>query len=180
VAAPKDDAAESVADVINLVRRRGQDPVDEREARSVDIFLIELARLERPFDEHADAVHVTASVLITGARGVILLKHKKLGIWVQPGGHIDDGETPAQAAVREAVEETGLPVTLLEPEAVQVDVHPGPRGHTHLDLRFLCTAPDEDPRPPEGESQDVYWFGWDDAIAMADDGIAGLLKARRP
>ncbi|MBA2609903.1 MAG: NUDIX domain-containing protein, partial [Actinobacteria bacterium] len=124
-------------DLIETLRRRGKNPVDEREARSVDTFLAELARLERPFDEHADPVHVTASALITGIRGVILLKHKKLGIWVQPGGHIDEGETPAEAAVRESIEETGLPVTLLNNQAVQVDVHPGPRGHTHLDIRFL-------------------------------------------
>ena len=167
-------------DLIEFLHRRAENPVDDREARSVQTFLAELARLERPFDEHADPVHVTASVLITGHRGVILLKHKKLGIWVQPGGHIDDGETPAEAAVREAVEETGLPVTLLAPEAVQVDVHPGPRGHTHLDLRFLCTAPDDDPRPPKGESQEVYWFSWPQAIAMADDGIRGLLFDRQP
>jgi len=167
-------------DVIETLRQRQRSPVDAREARSIDTFLKELARLEHPFDEHADPVHVTGSALITSVRGVILLKHKRLGIWVQPGGHIDEGETPAEAAVREAVEETGLPVTLLEHHAVQVDVHPGPRGHTHLDLRFLCTAPSDDPRPPVDESQDVFWFSWPEAIAMADEGISGLLTALQP
>ena len=172
--------SELIDDVIAAVKRRGENPVNDREAKSVEVFLSEIERLERPFDEHADPVHITGSALITGPRGVILLKHKKLGIWVQPGGHVDPGETPAEAAVREACEETGLPVTLAEPELAQVDVHPGPRGHTHLDMRYMCHAPDDDPAPPKGETPEVYWFSWDEAIAMADEGIAGLLRARRP
>lgn len=172
--------SDAINELITVVKRRGEHPVDEREAQSVVTFLTELERLTDPFNEHADQVHVTASVLITGPRGVILLKHKKLSIWVQPGGHIDPDETPAEAAVREAVEETGLAVTLAEQELAHVDVHPGPRGHTHLDARFICHAPDEDPRPPKGETQECYWFGWDEAIAMADDGIRGLLIARQP
>lgn len=142
--------------------------------------LAELAGLERPFDEHADPVHVTGSALVTGPRGVILHKHRRLGIWLQPGGHVDDGESPSQAAVRESVEETGLPVTLVSDEIIHVDVHPGPRGHTHLDLRYLCSAPDVDPAPPAEESQECFWFSWDAAIELADDGLRGLLVALRP
>ena len=67
-------------------------------------------RLARPFDEHADPVHVTGSAFIVGPRGIVLLRHRRLGIWVQPGGHVDAGETPWDGARREAVEETGLPV----------------------------------------------------------------------
>jgi 8-oxo-dGTP pyrophosphatase MutT (NUDIX family) len=61
-------------------------------------------------DEHADPVHVTASAVIVGPRGVALHRHKALGTWVAPCGHIDPGETPSDAAVREAAEETGLAV----------------------------------------------------------------------
>ena len=55
------------------------------------------------------------------------------------------------------------------PELVHVDVHPGGRGHTHLDLRYLFDgghAEDgcADPAPPEGESQEIGWFDWDAAI----------------
>ncbi|MDE2143958.1 MAG: NUDIX domain-containing protein, partial [Elusimicrobia bacterium] len=39
---------------------------------------------------------------------VLLIKHKKLGLWLAPGGHIDEGETPDEAALRELKEETGL------------------------------------------------------------------------
>lgn len=174
-------------------------PVDEREERSVAAFLRAFDELADPFDQRLDVVHVTGSGIVVGRRGVVLLKHKRLGIWLQPGGHIDPGETPWDAALRESAEETGLQVSFGEsvpggwpdvdpagvsdaapgivPEVVHVDVHPGGRGHTHLDLRFLVDGGEADPSPPEGESQDIAWFGWSQAIAMADPGLRGALVA---
>lgn len=159
-----------------------REPVDAREAEAIPEFLGLLGRLPSPFDEHADPVHVTASAIVVGARGVLLHRHKRLGLWLQMGGHIEPGETPWDAAVREATEETGLAVrhAHVTPALVHVDIHPGPRGHTHLDLRYLLVADDQDPAPPEGESQDVAWFGWDDARAVADPGLAGALAALQP
>lgn len=168
-----------LAAIVDEIQRRADEPVDDREAASASRILEELPRLARPFDEHADPFHVTGSALIVGPRGVVLHKHRKLGIWLQPGGHVDPDETPAEAAVREASEETGLPVELAEETIIHVDVHPGPNGHTHLDLRYLCTAPDHEPTPPPAESQEVFWFSWDAAIEMADEGLRGLLLARR-
>jgi hypothetical protein len=60
-----------------------------------------------------------------------------------------------------------------------VDVHPGPKGHTHLDLRYLLRAPQVTPRPADGESSQVGWFAWEEAGAMADAGLAGALRAAR-
>ncbi|MDP9441404.1 MAG: NUDIX hydrolase, partial [Actinomycetota bacterium] len=79
-------------------------------------------------------------------------------------------------------EETGLPLhdPAGGPQLVHVDVHPGPRGHTHLDVRYLALAPDLDPAPPPGESQQVRWFGWDEALAVADAGLVGALRHLRP
>jgi 8-oxo-dGTP pyrophosphatase MutT (NUDIX family) len=158
-------------------------PVDERERRSIERSLAEVRRLERPFDEHADPVHFTGSGIVVGTRGTLLHRHKTLDIWVQPGGHIEPGETPWDAAARETIEETGVPARLAgdRPELVHVDVHPGPRGHTHLDLRYLVAADDTDPAPPPGESQVVVWFDWDTAVTVAEPGmraILGVLAAR--
>ncbi len=86
---------------------------------------------------------MTGSAIVVGPRGVVLLRHKRLGLWLQPGGHVDPGETPWQGALREAFEETGLDVRFAGsgdahvPLLVHVDVHDGGRGHTHLDLRYL-------------------------------------------
>ena len=160
-------------------------PVDERERASIQLFVAEVARLAHPFDEHADPVHITASALVVGRRGIVLHRHRVLGLWLQPGGHVDAGETPWEAARREAAEETGLTLRLVRldgqlvddaiPDLMHVDVHPGPRGHTHLDLRYLVTGGDADPAPPPEESQEVAWFGWDDTLAIADPGLLGIL-----
>ena len=160
----------------------GRRPVDGREARSRHRMLVALGRLPAPFDRHADPTHVTGSAVVVGPPGVLLHRHKKLGLWLQPGGHLDPGETPWEAARREAEEETGLRFAPWggTPPLAHLDVHPGGSGHTHLDLRYVLeVAGDDTPRPPEGESQQVRWFTWDEAIATADPGLAGYLRRAR-
>jgi 8-oxo-dGTP pyrophosphatase MutT (NUDIX family) len=156
-------------------------PCDIRERESIAKFLEIVPTLTSPFDEHADPTHITGSAIVIGKRGVVLHLHKRLNLWLQPGGHIDADETPAEGALREAREETGLDVSHPSsgPWLMHLDVHAGPRGHTHLDLRYLLTAPDDDPSPGADESQEVAWFGWDEAIEMADIGLAGALRAAR-
>jgi len=165
-----------------LAAVRARTPVDERERLSIELFDRWLPTLERPFDEDADPVHVTASAVVAGPRGVVLHLHKRLGLWLQPGGHIEPGETPAEGALREAREETGLAVRHPDggPRLVHVDVHPGPKGHTHLDVRFLLETDDTDPAPQGDESPDARWFTWDEAIAVADAGLVGALRHLRP
>ena len=160
----------------------GRRPVDGRERDSIAAFVTAFDGLADPFSETANRVHVTASALVTGRRGVLLHKHKRLGLWLQPGGHIDAGEAPWDAARRETAEETGLAAEPVgEPAALaHVDVHPGPRGHTHLDLRYHLDAGEGAPAPPHGESQDVAWFPWRRAIAVAEPGLEGALRALQP
>lgn len=163
-------------------------PVDHRERQSVATFLEHFDKLISPFDEASSPVHVTGSAVVVGPRGVVLHRHRRLGTWIQPGGHIDDGETPWDAARREAVEETGLPVRFADPDGgrdgrgpalLHVDVHPGPRGHTHLDLRYLLESEDVEPDPAPGESDEVKWFAWDAAIERTTVGLSGLLASLR-
>lgn len=156
-------------------------PVDGRECSSIEQVTAALDQLPAPFDRTAGPVHVTGSGVVVGGRGVVLLRHKRLGIWVQPGGHLEPGEPPWEAAVRETEEETGLDVRLVQgARLLHVDVHPSGE-HTHLDLRYLLAAdPEKDPHPGADESQDVRWFTWSEAVAVADDGLRGLLVALRP
>ena len=159
------------------VHFRAATPVDDREHESIDEFLNVVPQLVAPFSEHADIRHVTASAFVVGRRGVVLHLHKRLNMWLQPGGHIDDGEHPRDAAVRESHEELGLAVAHPPDGALlmHVDVHPGPRGHRHFDLRYLLLAGDDDPQPGVDESPHARWFLPDEAFAVADPGLRGGL-----
>jgi 8-oxo-dGTP pyrophosphatase MutT (NUDIX family) len=140
-----------------------------------------VAREPRPLSEHADPAHLTASAVVIGTRGTVLHVHRRTGAWLQPGGHIEEGESPWDAAIRETVEETGLDVRHPDggPLLVHVDVHPAPRGHVHLDLRYLLLAPDDDPCPATGESPEARWFTWEEADAVADESLRNALRAAR-
>ena len=55
----------------------------------------------------------TATTFVVEGDSTLLLWHNKVEAWLPPGGHIDPGELPEEAAVREVAEETGLRVELL-------------------------------------------------------------------
>lgn len=152
---------------------------DDREAGSRERILAELKRLADPFDEDADPVHVTGSGVVAGPRGTILHLHKRLGRWMQTGGHLEPGELPHDAALRESEEETGLSLAhpRTGPRLLHVDVHQAARGHTHLDLRYLLIGSDVEPSPPAGESPLARWFTWSEALERADEALVGALRA---
>ena len=154
---------------------------DERERASKARMLTELGRLPFPFTEDADPTHFTASAVVVGPRGTVLHLHRRMGVWLQPGGHIDDGEAPWDAAVRETDEETGLVASHPDegPLLVHIDVHDAPKGHVHLDLRYLLHAPDDEPMPRPGESPEAQWFSWEEADAVADESLRNALHAAR-
>ena len=151
-------------------------PVDEREAASIALTLDRLGWPGDPFSETENDHHVTASAFVVSSRGVILHRHRRLGIWVQPGGHVDTGERPEVACVRETKEETGLDVRQLDPAMLfHVDVHPGPRGHTHYDLRYVLLAGPVEPSPPKVRARRSTGSTSTSAITRAEPALAPAL-----
>ncbi len=115
--------------------------------------------------------HITASCWIVSAdhEKSLLTHHRKLGRWLQLGGHADGETDAATVALTEAREESGMTEFTVfgDGMTLDVDVHDIPArkdepAHEHHDVRFLLVAgPDQDIVVSE-ESHDVRWFGWDE------------------
>lgn len=154
-------------------------PADPVEQRSLTRTVALTRWLPAPFDETADATHLTGSAIVLDESGRVLLhRHKRLGLWLQPGGHVDPGESAAEGAVRETLEETGVRTSHPDgrPRLVHVDVHPGPRGHLHLDLRYLLLADaGAELAPAPGESPVVAWFERQEAARIGDGSVAAAV-----
>lgn len=164
-----------------LAALAAHEPISAREQRSVQRTRALVRWLQRPFDQDADPTHVTASAIVVDGHGATLLhRHRRLGVWLQPGGHVEPGESLVAASLREAREETG--VELLHPRGgpllLHIDVHEGPRGHVHLDVRYaLLAASGAVGTPAAGESRDVAWFDYASARDIGDLSLADALTA---
>lgn len=138
-------------------------------------------------DAHPDALlrscadgHLTGSALVVDRdrQRIVLLHHRKLGRWLQPGGHADGDGDLAGVALREAAEETGLEDLVVVTPAIDIDIHPIPaRGddppHLHLDLRFVVLSASGAEPVVNHESNDVRWVGWGDLDRY---GVEGELR----
>lgn len=127
--------------------------------------------------------HITASAWIVdpSRTHALLLHHRKLDRWLQPGGHVDGDPDVRAAALREAREETGLRTLRFASEAVyDLDIHPIPaRGdepaHEHFDIRFALEADPREPLRGNDESHELRWVALDSLEDYAvDDSVRRL------
>ncbi len=121
--------------------------------------------------DNADRDFVAGAFVIKDAK-ILFLNHKKYGIWLQPGGHIEDRETPDEAAVRETREEVGIEIEILEhykpnssyeglsedlPQPFNINLHQIDEGHWHLDFQYLA-RPVGKINEKEYSDRDMKWF----------------------
>ena len=115
--------------------------------------------------------HFTATTTIVHKNKALLHLHKKLGIWLPVGGHIDRDELPQVAALREIKEESGLDVTLYNPDKqikmsdakqllrpMHILLEDINQFHQHIDFIYYATSESDTLRPQNGETTNLKWL----------------------
>lgn len=153
-------------------------PEDAVERQALSQILDLLRRAPDPFTRK-NRDHVTGSAVVARPDGseFLLVFHRRLRRWLQPGGHVEPGDTSVlETARREAREETGIASLDVAGggRILDLDVHPIPATadrpeHVHYDLRYLLTARGEAALAEPAEIEKVGWFTTDQAIAAGAD-----------
>jgi 8-oxo-dGTP pyrophosphatase MutT (NUDIX family) len=149
----------------------------------------QIGRGDRIHDRRTSPGHATTSAFILSRDGAstLLIEHRALGRWLQPGGHYEPPGALAESALREAAEETGLGSLGLDRWharsglPIDLDTHripPRPSrdepAHWHHDFRYVVRADPAEPLRP-GLSE-VAAAAWRPAAMLAE--IAPLAFAR--
>ena len=152
-------AIPSLAEAFEDYARRW--PGQAGEARLFADFLASAATV---FERSHPPGHFTGSAWLVSADGgrVLLTHHRKLGRWLQLGGHADGDTDLARVALREAEEESGLVDLVVEGGIFDLDRHAIPaRGadpeHWHYDVRFVVRATGSEAFAVSEESLDLAW-----------------------
>jgi len=134
---------------------------------------------------HAVRRDWAVAVFVVWRGAVLLHEHPKLGRWLPCGGHVEASELPDDAAVREVLEESGVPIVLLGDAPVTV---PGPRqlvrprgvqleriddAHEHIDLVYLAHPADG----YDGALAGVPTLGWYDREALTHLSLTPEIRA---
>lgn len=136
------------------------------------------------FDRLTMPLHVTASAIVVDCEHayVLLLLHRRLGIWLQPGGHLEPGETPPQTAIRELFEECDVVAPVVPTDVpLEIDLHSIPAHpqknepeHNHADFRYLFILRKKD-LVISDESYEARWFHLEDANRVSQGRLTPVL-----
>ena len=129
---------------------------------------------------------------------LLMVYHKKMGVWVIPGGHLEENEYPFEGAKREVLEETGVEAKILDYSEVQtpeskeekqipnayitlsesIPAKGDKDAHIHMDLIYLAEA-DENANilPQEDEVSDAKWMTFEEVLDSGTfDSIKQIVK----
>lgn len=127
------------------------------------------------FDRAPNPCHVTGSAVVMNHEGskVLLMHHRKVGKWLQLGGHADGDSDVKAVAMKEALEESGFSaLSFVLEDPIDIDIHDLPnhmKCRTHFDVRFLLRAPQNENFVVNEESNALAWFDYDTALSLVED-----------
>ena len=128
--------------------------------------------------------HFTATGVVLNGRGqVLMIRHRKLGVWLFPGGHVEENELPDDAVLREIFEETGIRAEILEngedralEDGAAVCLHSprytllenigGTNEHFHIDFVYFCRPVSGQEQRNERETTDIGWFDAEELLQL--------------
>lgn len=153
---------------------RTYQPTDAAEAQHWARVVDLLTGIDAPFSRAwFRPGHITASCFIVDDDARLLLhRHRRLQRWLQMGGHVEEDESPRDAALREGSEESGLRDLELVGGIFDIDVHAipagrGEPGHDHFDVRYLART--RDPLSvaiDRAESDELAWVTLENARTL--------------
>lgn len=148
--------------LLNLLQRHN--PSDNHELAMTAELRAFVEAHEDCFERSQLSGHVTASAWVVNPERthVLLIHHKKLNKWLQPGGHCDGDSDTLAVAMKEVQEETGVGQLTAEAAIFDVDIHPIPENkgvpaHFHYDVRYLLIADSKAAIVGNSESNAVQW-----------------------
>jgi 8-oxo-dGTP pyrophosphatase MutT (NUDIX family) len=130
----------------------------------------------------------TATVFIIHDHKILLIFHKKLKKWLPPGGHLEPNELPCEAAIREAYEETGLKIDLIQQENIWIERRPNSKSFERPYLCLLENIPETENEPAHQHIDFIYlghpvggseilnikeiealkWFSWEEILNLRE------------
>lgn len=170
-----------------LALLRAHTPWDAREAAMLARIIAFVEAHEDCFERSLLIGHVTGSAWVVNPERThaLLVHHRRLDRWLQPGGHCDGSPDVLATALREVLEETGIEARPVAPAVFDVDAHDIPaRGaepaHVHYDIRFLAEAPLSQQPVVSPESRDVRWVALGDIPSLGtDSSVLRLMEKTR-
>ena len=154
------------------------------ESEVVQAFVELLGDGQDPFRRERLAGHFTSGVWLVSADGqrILMTHHRKLGRWLQLGGHADGDRDMAQVALKEAEEESGLSGLSVEGDAIfDLDRHWIPErkdvpGHWHYDVRYVVRAGEDEQFVVSEESLDLAWRPIAEVALDADESMSRMAR----
>lgn len=166
-----------------FARYRARHPDEVAIVEQFDAFLVSAPDV---FERRHAIGHFTGSAWVVSADGrrVLLTHHRKLNLWLQPGGHADGDADLSRVALREAEEETGVPALRLEDgEIFDLDRHRIPARksdpeHWHYDARYVVRCGNDERFVVSEESHALAWREVEDVAddASADASVRRMAK----